>query len=59
MAPSTKKSIKWEAHRTKIEDLYWTQDKGLTEVMEQMKKDHGIQATYGFSFFTCLALATT
>lgn len=58
MAPSSKKSINWEVHRAKIEDLYWSQDKALTEVMERMKKDHGIQATYGFYYFTCLILVS-
>ncbi|KAK4227760.1 hypothetical protein QBC38DRAFT_526108 [Podospora fimiseda] len=44
MAPA-KKLGNLAAYRTAFEDLYWTQDLPLNEVMARMEEDYGIQAT--------------
>ena len=39
----------WDDRRSVIEQLYWTEDRELPEVMSIMKKTHGFTATYVIS----------
>ncbi|KAK4167762.1 hypothetical protein QBC43DRAFT_285655 [Cladorrhinum sp. PSN259] len=45
MASSGKRAADLEAYRSEIQDLYWTQDLPLAEVMIKMEQDHKVRAT--------------
>lgn len=37
---------KWDFHKTRIEALYLTEDKTLTELVTTMEQEYGFKATF-------------
>jgi Clr5 domain len=46
MASSGKRAADLEAYRSEIQDLYWTQDLPLAEVIMKMEQDYKVRATH-------------